>query len=43
MPELVTKDALKAALNISTMRVGLMIGITFFGLFVALVVIQPTT
>jgi hypothetical protein len=36
MPELVTKDHLKAALHISTMRVALMIGITFAGLFVAL-------
>ncbi|MET4636447.1 hypothetical protein [Kaistia defluvii] len=37
MPELVTKDDLRVALHISTMRVGLMIGITFFGLFLALV------
>jgi hypothetical protein len=39
MSELVTKDDLKAALHISTMRFGLMIGVTFFGLFVALVLV----
>ncbi|BCP55613.1 hypothetical protein K32_42300 [Kaistia sp. 32K] len=37
MPELVTKNHLRSALHLSTMRVGLMIGITFAGLFVALV------
>ncbi|MCX5577233.1 hypothetical protein [Kaistia terrae] len=39
MSELVTKDHLRAALHISTMRLGLMIGITFFGLFVASVLV----
>jgi len=39
MPELVTKDHLKAALHISAMRMGLMLGITFAGLFVALVLV----
>jgi hypothetical protein len=39
MPALVTKDHLRAALHISTMRFGLMIGTTFFGLVVALVLV----
>jgi hypothetical protein len=39
MTELVTKDHLKASLHISTLRFALMIGITFFGLFVALVLV----